>query len=175
YLVFETLHDSIRKGLLSEIDVHTALQNYVHAINKGIIKVISKMGISTTQGYCGAQIFEAIGLHQELVDKYFTWTPSRIGGANLDVIAEEVGRRHASAFTEQSEQPTLESGGHYQYRKDGEPHLFNPLTVHKLQAACRSGNYATFKEYSELVNNQSRTTLRSAMEFRFTRSAIPLE
>ena len=173
YLVFETLHDSIRKGLLAEIDEPTALRNYLHAINKGIVKVISKMGISTTQGYCGAQIFEAIGLQQELVDKYFTWTPARIGGANLAVIAEEVRRRHASGFAERS--ATLESGGHYRYRKDGEPHLFNPLTVHKLQAACRTGNYAAFKEYSELVNNHSRSTLRSVMEFRTTRPAVPIE
>ncbi len=162
YLVFETLQSA-------------ALHNYVRAINKGIIKVISKMGISTTQGYCGAQIFEAIGLDQELVDKYFTWTPSRIGGANLDVIAEEARRRHASAFVERSEH--LESGGQYQYRKDGEPHLFNPLTVHKLQAACRTGNYAAFKEYSELVNNQSRSlcTLRGVMEFRPSRPAVPID
>jgi glutamate synthase (NADPH) large chain len=172
YLVFETLHDSIRKELLSDIDERTALHNYVHAINKGIIKVISKMGISTTQGYCGAQIFEAIGLHQDLIDRYFTWTPSRIGGADLDVIAEEVRLRHATAFVDQ---PTLESGGHYQYRKDGEPHLFNPFTVHKLQAACRTGNYATFKEYSELVNNQSLCTLRGLMKFRSTRPPVPIE
>jgi len=163
YLVFETLHDK-----------QTALRNYVHAINKGIIKVISKMGISTTQGYCGAQIFEAIGLHQDLIDKYFTWTPSRIGGANLDVIAEEVRRRHAAAFVDQ---PTLESGGHYQYRKDGEPHLFNPLTVHKLQAACRTRSYETFKEYSELVNNQSRNlcTLRGLLELRSIRPPVSID
>ncbi|HET6976752.1 MAG TPA: glutamate synthase large subunit [Pyrinomonadaceae bacterium] len=175
YLVFETLHDNIRKELLSEIDEQTAVHNYVHAINKGIIKVISKMGISTTQGYCGAQIFEAIGLAQDVVDKYFTWTPSRIGGANLEVIAEEVRRRHTAAFVEES--PVLESGGHYQYRKDGEPHLFNPLTVHKLQAACRTGNYATFKEYSELVNSRSRNlcTLRGVMEFRSSRSPVSIE
>jgi glutamate synthase (ferredoxin) len=161
YLVFEILHDE-----------HSALHNYVHAINKGIIKVISKMGISTTQGYCGAQIFEAIGLDQNTVDKYFTWTPSRIGGANLDVIAEEVRRRHAAAFIDQ---PTLESGGHYQYRKDGEPHLFNPFTVHKLQAACRTGSYATFKEYSELVNNKSLCTLRGLMKFRPTRLPVSID
>ena len=172
YLVFETLHDSIRKEMLSVNDEHVALHNYVHAINKGIIKVISKMGISTTQGYCGAQIFEAIGLDQDTIDKYFTWTPSRIGGANLDVIAEEVQRRHAAAFVEQ---PTLESGGHYQYRKDGEPHLFNPLTVHKLQSACRTGSYATFKEYSELVNNQSLCTLRGLMKFQSTRPPISID
>jgi len=163
YLVFETLHDE-----------QTAVRNYVHAINKGIIKVISKMGISTTQGYCGAQIFEAIGLHQDLIDKYFTWTPSRIGGANLEVIAEEVRRRHESAFVEQL---SLEGGGHYQYRKDGEPHLFNPLTVHKLQAACRAGSYETFKEYSALVNDRSRNlcTLRGAMELRSTRPPVSID
>ena len=177
YLVFETLHDNIRTGLLTGIDEGAALHNYIHAINKGIIKVISKMGISTTQGYCGAQIFEAIGLQQDLVDKYFTWTPSRIGGASLDVIAEEVQRRHAAAFADRSTGPALESGGQYQYRKDGEPHLFNPLTVHKLQAACRSGNYSTFKEYSALVNDQARSlcTLRGMMEFRFVRPAVPIE
>ena len=162
YLVFETLHDHDEP----------ASHNYVHAINKGIIKVISKMGISTTQGYCGAQIFEAIGLDQDLVEQYFTGTPSRIGGANLELIAEEVRRRHAAAFIGQ---PTLESGGQYQYRKDGEPHLFNPLTIHKLQAACRTGSYATFKEYSELVNNQSRNTLRSVMELRPTRPPISID
>jgi glutamate synthase (ferredoxin) len=172
YLVFETLHNSIRQELLSVTDEHTALHNYVHAINKGIIKVISKMGISTTQGYCGAQIFEAIGLDQDTIDKYFTWTPSRIGGASLDVIAAEVRRRHAAAFNGQA---ALESGGHYQYRKDGEPHLFNPFTVHKLQAACRTGSYATFKEYSELINDQSLCTLRGLMKFQPTRSPVSID
>ena len=177
YLAFETLHDLIQKGLLSEIDDDAAVQNYIAAINKGIIKVISKMGISTTQAYCGAQVFEAIGLQQELIEKYFTGTSSRIGGANLELIAEEVRRRHAAAFVEGSEDPTLESGGHYQYRKDGEPHLFNPLTVHKLQLACRTGNYAAFKEYSELVNNRSLNlcTLRGVMEFCSTRAPVPIE
>jgi glutamate synthase (NADPH) large chain len=168
YLVFETLHDS---GLPD------AVHNYVSAINKGIIKVISKMGISTTQGYCGAQIFEAVGLHQDLIDKYFTWTTSRVGGAGLDAIAEEVRRRHAVAFDYTLDQQTLESGGHYQYRKDGELHLFNPQTIHKLQLACRTGNYQTFKEYSELVNNQSRSlcTLRGLLEFRSIRPPAPIE
>jgi glutamate synthase (ferredoxin) len=162
YLVFETLHDT------------AAAYKYVSAANKGIIKVISKMGISTTQGYCGAQVFEAIGLHQDLIDKYFTRTPSRIGGADLDVIAEEVRRRHALAF---NDEPTLESGGDYQYRQDGEPHLFNPLTIHKLQSACRTGNYAAFKEYSELVNSQSRSfcTLRGVLELNAVRLPVPIE
>ena len=165
YLVFETLHDS------------AAIHKYVSAINKGIIKVISKMGISTTQGYCGAQIFEAIGLNQVFIDKYFTGTPSRIGGAGIGVIAEEVRRRHIAAYNGQAEQHTLESGGQYQYRNDGELHLFNPLTVHKLQAACRTGDYTAFKQYSELVNSQSRNlcTLRGVMEFRSDRTPVPLE
>jgi len=177
YLVFETLHDSVVKGLFSAVEMPAALQNYVSAINKGIIKVISKMGISTTQGYCGAQIFEAIGLHQDTIDKYFTWTPSRVGGANLDVIAKEVRRRHAVAFSDGSEEQTLDSGGHYQYRRDGEPHMFDSRVIHKLQAACRTGNYRTFKEYSELVNSQSRNlfTLRGLMEFRSIRAPVPIE
>ncbi len=176
YLVFETLHDSAAKGLSSAVDLPAALKNYVSAVNKGIIKIISKMGISTTQGYCGAQVFEAIGLHQDLVDEYFTWTPSRIGGIGLDVIAEEVRRRHTVAFNEWSEQAALESGGHYQYRKDGELHLFNPVTIHKLQAACRTGNYQLFKEYSELVRSESRRlcTLREVLEFRAVGPPVPL-
>ena len=177
YLVFETLNDSAAKGLFSAVEMPAALHNYVSAINKGIIKVISKMGISTTQGYCGAQIFEAIGLHQDTIDKYFTWTPSRVGGANLELIAEEVRRRHAAAFSDGSEQQTLDSGGHYKYRRDGEPHMFDSRVIHKLQAACRTGNYQTFKEYSELVNSQSRNlfNLRGMMEFRSIRPPIPIE
>ncbi len=166
YLVFETLGDG-----------PAALRNYVSAINKGIIKVISKMGISTTQGYCGAQIFEATGLHQDLIDKYFTWTPSRVGGVNLDVIAEEVRRRHGAVFYDRSQQQTLDSGGQYQYRKDGELHLFSPVVVHKLQTACRTGNYKLFKEYSELVNSHSRNlcTLRGLMELKSPGPAVPIE
>ena len=177
YLVFETIHDSARKDLLSGVTAPAALHNYVSAINKGIIKVISKMGISTTQGYCGAQVFEAIGLHQDLIDKYFTWTPSNVGGVGLEVIAEEVRRRHTAAFKCELEQQTLDSGGHYQYRKDGELHLFTPQTIHKLQTACRTGNYQLFKEYSELVNSQSRSlcTLRGLMEFRSVRPSVAIQ
>ena len=171
YLVFETLRDS------AEGDVAAAIHKYVSAINKGIIKVISKMGISTTQSYCGAQIFEAVGLHQHAIDKYFTGTPSRVGGANLDVIAEEARLRHAAAFNEQWDRQTLDSGGQYQYRKGGELHLFNPQTIHKLQTACRTGSYQTFKEYSDLANSQSRSlcTLRGVMAFRSTRPPVPIE
>ena len=178
YLAFETLENMVELGLLSNLQLPVALTNYVKAINKGIIKVISKMGISTTQGYCGAQVFEAIGLHNDLIDKYFTWTPSRIGGVGLDVIAEETRLRHASAFNHQSaHQRTLETGGEYQFRADGERHLFNPKTIHKLQHACRTENYRVFKEYSELVNDQARSlaTLRGALDFQRHLKPIPID
>src|SRR5688500_15370803 len=122
---------------------------------------MSKMGISTLQSYCGAQIFEAIGLDREFVDRYFTSTASKIGGIGLSEISEEVRQRHARAYGEHVE-TTLENGGEYQWRRDGELHLFNPDTVFKLQHATRSGQYAIFKEYTRLVDDQTRAraTLR---------------
>ncbi|HWU38123.1 MAG TPA: glutamate synthase central domain-containing protein, partial [Candidatus Acidoferrum sp.] len=127
YLAFETLDDMIRQGLLPGLDHDTAVKNYIKALNKGILKVMSKMGISTIQSYCGAQIFEAIGLDRDFVDRFFTWTPSRIGGVGLDVIAEETLRRHRRAFpTRLVAKPDLEWGGEYQWRREGEYHLFNP-------------------------------------------------
>ena len=120
YLAFETLDDMIRQGMLPGIDHEKAVKNYVKAVNKGVVKVMSKMGISTAQSYCGAQIFEAIGLSKEVIDQYFTWTPSRIGGIGLDVIAEEVQARHDRAFpTRPVNGRTLDVGGHYQYRQRG--------------------------------------------------------
>jgi glutamate synthase (ferredoxin) len=178
YLAFETLRDRINQGLLDGVDYDRAVKNYIKAVNKGVVKVISKMGISTIQSYCGAQIFEAIGLDQDFIDRYFTWTPSRIGGCGLDVIAEEVRLRHKRAFPERrASVSALGAGGEYQYRREGELHLFNPLTIHKLQYAVRAGSYKAFKEYSELVNNQSRNlcTLRGLMELKPTSAAIPVE
>ena len=178
YLVFETLRDQVNRGALSGIDCDKAVKNYIKAVNKGVVKVISKMGISTFQSYCGAQIFEAIGLDQDLVDRYFTWTPSRIGGIGLDVIAEEVRLRHREAFERRlGEEQALFEGGQYQYRHNGELHLFNPLTIHKLQHAVRARSYEAFKEYSELVNNQSRSlcTLRGLMELKPRRAPISIE
>src|SRR5258705_1206830 len=131
YLAFETLRDLIARGLLTGIDPEMAIPNYIKAINKGVVKVISKMGISTIQSYCGAQIFEAIGLNEDFVDRYFTWTPSRIGGIGLDVIAEEVKLRHRQAFPDrQPPEQALAAGGEYQWRSDGELHLFSPETIH---------------------------------------------
>src|SRR5262249_29987262 len=151
-----TLDDMLHQGMLTNVDHTKAVKNYVKAIDKGVAKVMSKMGISTVQSYTGAQIFEAVGLNKQFVDKYFTWTSSRIGGIGIDVVAEEVLARHRRAYPEYPVNGhTLDVGGHYQYRKDGEYHLFNPESIHKLQYACRAKNYNAFKEYSELVNNQS--------------------
>lgn len=178
YLAFETLDDMIRQGMLANIDHDKAVKNYVKAVTKGVSKVMSKMGISTAQSYCGAQIFEAIGLGKEVIDRYFTWTASRISGVGLDVIAEEVRSRHERAFPERSfNGHTLDAGGHYQYRKEGEYHLFNPESVHKLQYAVRSGDYKVFKEYTKLIDDQSRrmATLRSLFELKLAAQPIPLE
>jgi glutamate synthase (ferredoxin) len=178
YLAFETLDDLIREGHLRNIDHHKAVKNYIKAANKGVVKVMSKMGISTTQSYCGAQIFEAIGLNRDVVDRYFTWTASRVGGVGLDVIEAEARARHLRAFPERPlNGHVLDVGGHYQWRKGGEQHLFNPETVHKLQHACRSGNYQVFKQYSALVDNQSQRlcTLRGLMELKFAEQPIPIE
>jgi len=177
YLAFETLDDMIRQGLLKGIDHKTACKNYVKAAVKGVVKVTSKMGISTIQSYRGAQIFEAIGLHHTVIDKYFTWTPSRVEGVGLEVIAAEVQQRHRRAFPDrQVNGHVLDAGGQYQWRQDGEYHLFNPQTIHTLQRACRSGNYKVFQDYSALVDNQSRNlcTLRGLLEFKASKP-VPIE
>jgi glutamate synthase (ferredoxin) len=178
YLAFETLDDMIREGILTGMDHKTAVKNYLKAAAKGVVKTMAKMGISTIQSYRGAQIFEAIGLNSALVDKYFTWTASRIEGAGIEEIAREVLLRHNHAFPErQVNGEVLDAGGQYQWRKDGEYHLFNPETVHKLQLSCRTNNYKVFREYSEAVNNQSRNlcTLRGLFDLKFERAPIPLD
>ncbi|MBI4664719.1 MAG: glutamate synthase subunit alpha, partial [Verrucomicrobia bacterium] len=139
---------------------------------------MAKMGISTIQSYRGAQIFEAIGLNQDVISKYFTWTPSRVEGVGLDALAEEALARHLQAFPErQVNGHLLEVGGQYQWRAEGEFHLFNPQTIHKLQLACRTGSFKVFREYSSLVNDQSKNlcTLRSLIEFKWAENPIPLE
>jgi glutamate synthase (ferredoxin) len=178
YLAFETLDDMIRQGQLNGIKLEKAVKNYIKAVNKGVLKVMSKMGISTVQSYCGAQIFEVVGLNQDVIDKYFTWTASRVSGVGLDVIAAESAARHRRAFPERPMNGhTLDVGGQYQWRREGEYHLFNPETVHKLQYACRTGDYKTFKQYSGLVNDQSKRlcTLRGLMEFKSVRPPVPIE
>ncbi|HSE21996.1 MAG TPA: glutamate synthase large subunit [Pyrinomonadaceae bacterium] len=176
YLVFDTINLRVRDGSLP-INARVAASNYVNAVNKGVIKVISKMGISTTQGYCGAQVFEAIGLSERLIDRYFTWTPSRIGGIDLDVISEEVAARHRRAFNEPDSSRRLDKGGEYSYRSDGPPHQYTPQVIHKLQRACREGNYQLFKEYSAAIHDSAHgfSNLRSLMEFDPRRRTIPIE
>jgi len=156
-----------------------AKANYIEAAGKGILKVMSKMGISTIASYIGAQIFEAVGIGDEIVDRYFTGTISRLGGVGLDVLAEEVAARHRVAFNDQPEERahrTLEAGGEYQWRREGEHHLFNPETVFKLQHATRTGSYDIFKEYTAAVDNQAErlATLRGMFKFK-TGSPIPIE
>jgi glutamate synthase (NADPH/NADH) large chain len=178
YLAFETLDDMIGQGLLPGLDQATAVTHYIKALNKGVLKVISKMGISTIQSYRGAQIFEAIGLDKAFVDRYFTWTASRIGGVGIDVIAAEAAARHARAFPERPVgDAELEWGGEYQWRRDGEYHLFNPDTVFKLQHATRSGQYKIFKEYTRAVDEQSRSlaTLRGLFSFKAAERPVPIE
>jgi glutamate synthase (ferredoxin) len=176
YVAFETIDDMIREDLLPNLDPKVAFKNFVKAASKGVVKVMSKMGISSIQSYRGAQVFEAVGLRQDVIDHYFTWTPSRVGGIGLDVIAQEVLARHHAAYPErQVNGHVLPSGGQYKWRDDGEFHLFNPETIHRLQKAVRTGSSAVFKDYSRLVNEQSRNicTLRGLLEFKMG-EAIPL-
>ena len=178
YLAFESLGDMIGKGHLPEMKHETAVKNFIKAVNKGLIKTMSKMGISTVQSYRGAQIFEAIGLNKEFVDKYFTWTASRIGGIGLDEVAREVSIRHHNAFPDRpAKRPDLDWGGEYQWRRDGEYHLFNPETVFKLQHSTRTGQYNIFKEYTDKVNDQNDNlaTLRGLFKFKNAKQSIPIE
>ncbi len=177
YLVFEAIDDMIKTGFLPDLTHDKAVMTYKKAVTKGVIKVMSKMGISTVQSYQGAQIFEAVGLSGALVDRYFTGTPSRIGGIGIEELAAEVEERHAAAFDERApDYGTLPIGGDWQWRKDGEYHLYNPESVHLLQRSCREGDYAAFKRYTALIDDQSarQCTLRGLMKFKPTK-AIPID
>jgi glutamate synthase (ferredoxin) len=176
YVAFEAIDDMIREGLLPKLDHKGACKNFVKAATKGVIKVMSKMGISAIQSYRGAQVFEALGVRQDVIDHYFTGTASRVGGIGLDVIAQEVLMRHHVAFpARQVNGHVLPSGGQYQWRKDGEQHLFTPESIHKLQKAVRTGSFKVFQEYAALVNDQSvnACTLRGLLEFKAS-TAIPI-
>ncbi len=179
YLAFETLHDMKRRGLLPEkLTAEYAEKNFIKAINKSLLKTFSKMGISTLQSYRGAQVFEAVGLNQFLVDSYFSGTASRIEGVGLDVLAKEAQMKHAYAFQPLTESETdLVVGGQYQYREGGEYHLLNPLTISKVQHAVRQNNPATFQEYTDLIDDQNRTlcTLRGLLQLKYAEQPIPVE
>lgn len=178
YMAFESIKNLIEQNMLIDFDYKTSAKKYIKAATKGVVKILSKMGISTIQSYQGAQIFEAVGIGQDVINKYFTSTPSRIGGISIDEIALETQIRHSSAFDEYSvENQTLESGGSHQWRKDGEYHMYNPETIHKLQYSCKTENYKLFKEYSALINDQSQRTctLRGLMAFKKPEKSIPID
>ncbi|HQU84947.1 MAG TPA: glutamate synthase large subunit, partial [Pyrinomonadaceae bacterium] len=176
YLAFETIHDEIKQEIW-QISEEKAIKNYVKSVSKGVVKICSKMGISTIRSYIGAQIFEVLGLNEDVIEKYFTRTPSRIGGISLDDIANESLKRHEHAFFTDFEKETLETGGNYQWRKSGEFHLFNPETIHTLQKAVRYGDYDAFKKYSRLVNEQTtnQATLRGLLKFKENCQSIAID
>ena len=177
YLVFQTIFDMKKRNLLSEgLTEEKALYNYKKAMSGELLKIMSKMGISTLQSYHGAQIFEALGISKEVVDRYFSGTVSRIGGLTLDDIAKEALAKHRLAFPKTSNSVSqLEVGGIYQWKQRGEAHLFNPQTIHLLQHATKTNDYPLFKKYSTLINEQSEKaiTLRSLLKFRKVKS-VPL-
>ncbi len=176
YLAFETIQDQISQGAF-EIEPKKAFANYVKSINKGVVKVLSKMGISTIQSYLGAQIFESLGIGDDVIEKYFAGTAARLGGIGLEEIARESITRHDQAFAKNVKNDALNTGGVYQWREMGEYHLFNPQTVHSLQLACRTGNYEIFKKFSGLVNqhDKNHATLRGLLRFKNGLQTVPLE
>ncbi|GMA39443.1 glutamate synthase large subunit [Mobilicoccus caccae] len=181
YLAMETAEDLVRRGGLPGVTAEEATANIVKALGKGVLKVMSKMGISTVASYRGAQVFECIGLSQEVVDAYFTGTTSQLGGVGLDVIAEEVAARHALAYPKDGISPShrvLPIGGEYQWRREGEPHLFDPETVFRLQHSTRARRYDVFKQYTARVDDQSRRLMTLRGLFTFTpglRKPVPIE
>ncbi|WP_306563814.1 glutamate synthase-related protein [Aquabacterium sp.] len=178
YLAMETLAD-MAKDLPGDLSADKAIYNYTKAIGKGLSKIMSKMGISTYMSYCGAQIFEAIGLNKELIDKYFRGTPTQVGGIGVFEVAEEAIRNHKAAFgTDPVLANMLETGGEYAWRARGEEHMWTPDAIAKLQHATRSGKFDTYKEYAQIINDQSKRhlTLRGLFEFKIDPAkAIPVE
>ncbi|MDZ4726315.1 MAG: glutamate synthase large subunit [Leptospira sp.] len=179
YLAFETLADLTQQGLIPEVkEYKQAKKNYIKSIGKGLFKVFSKMGISTLQSYCGAQIFEAVGLDSELVNHYFAGTQSKIEGLSLEMLEEETVRRHKNAYDPTFFPNNLEPGGVHYFRKNGDTHLYTPTTVHKLQRATQTGDYKIFKEFTSLIDDQHEKaiTLRSLFNLDFDGSKeIPLD
>ncbi|MBT4948347.1 MAG: glutamate synthase large subunit [Actinobacteria bacterium] len=180
YLTLESVEDLVRRNVISDITPEKAVRNVIKSLGKGLLKVMSKMGVSTVASYRGAQIFEAIGLSQEFIDAYFTGTTSQLGGVGIDVIAKENAARHADAYPVSGISPshrTLRDGGEYQWRREGSPHLFDPETVFRLQHATRSKRLDIFREYTGRVNDQSERlmTLRGLFEFNSERPEISID
>jgi len=173
YLAMESAEELVRSGMITGVSAEKAVQNLIKALGKGVLKIMSKMGISVVGSYAGAQAFEAIGLDRDFVDQYFTGTATLIGGVDMQVIAAENAARHASAYPEDGSIVTrdgLPTGGEYQWRRDGPPHLFNPDTVFRLQHATRARRYDIFREYTKLVDDQAENlmTLRGLFRIRET-------
>ncbi|MGC5223058.1 glutamate synthase large subunit [Micromonospora sp. DT81.3] len=180
YLAMETVEYLVRAGYITGVTPEKAVKNLIYALGKGVLKIMSKMGISTVSSYAGAQVFEAVGLSDEFVKAYFTGTESKLGGVGIDVIATENAARHAYAYPEDGAARAHErlwTGGEYQWRRDGSPHLFNPDTVFRLQHATRSRRYDIFREYTQLVDDQAQElkTLRGLFKLRSgARKPVPL-
>ena len=176
YLALDTIQELIDEKLLDK-DYYAAVSDYNYAVIHGIVKIASKMGISTIQSYQGSKIFEAIGISKEVIDKYFAGTVSRVGGITLDDIARNVDMLHSQAFDPlgRSTDLTLDSMGRHKMRKDGEEHRYNPATIHMLQKATRLGDYGMFKEYTQMVDAERSGNLRSLMDFKFAEHPLPLE
>ncbi|WP_261623080.1 glutamate synthase large subunit [Nesterenkonia marinintestina] len=181
YLAMETAEDMVRRGELTGVTQEQAVENLIRALGKGVLKIMSKMGISTVASYCGAQTFEAVGLAQNVVDQYFSGTHSPMGGVGLGEISEEVRRRHADAYSSDGNDlgrgDELEVGGEYQWRREGPPHLFNPETVFKLQHSTKHRRYDIFKQYTRAVDDQTEElmTLRGLMRLRPSRRPVPIQ
>ncbi|KDE99722.1 glutamate synthase [Mycolicibacterium aromaticivorans JS19b1 = JCM 16368] len=181
YMAFESIDDMIGRGVIEGISREKALQNYIKAAGKGVLKVMSKMGISTLASYTGSQLYQAIGISQQVLDEYFTGLHCPVGGIDLDDIAADVATRHQLAYLDRPDERAhreLEVGGEYQWRREGEYHLFNPDTVFKLQHSTRTGQYKVFKEYTQLVDDQSErmASLRGLLKFKDgVRPSIPIE
>ncbi|UBI06983.1 glutamate synthase large subunit [Corynebacterium falsenii] len=180
YMALQTIHDLAAEGRLGDVDAETGENNFINAATTGVQKVMSKVGIATVASYRGAQLADVTGLHQNLLDEYFTGAFSPISGMGLEEIAGDVAARHREAFPPRPEEQAhreLEIGGEYKWRREGEYHLFNPETVFKLQHATRTGQYRIFKEYTEKVNNQSErlATLRGLFKFNSNRPSVPIE
>ncbi|WP_304454294.1 glutamate synthase large subunit [Nocardiopsis sp. YSL2] len=179
YLALATVRDLVERGTIGGIDADTAVRNTVKAYGKSVLKIMSKIGVSTVSSYTGAQIFEALGLGQEVIDRCFTGTTSRLGGVGFDVLAEEVAIRHRRAHTANANaHRRLEVGGEYQWRREGEPHLFSPETVFKLQHSTRTRAYEIFKEYTSKVDDQAEKLMTLRGLFRLkegVREPIPVD
>ena len=177
YLAFDCIRDLIGKGEINIDSLDQAVEKYIYSVTDGVIKILSKIGISTIQSYRGAQIFEAVGIHMDVIDKYFTRTSSRLGGIGINMIEKEVLMRHEMAFGEnRGSTQTLDSGDEFQYRANGEDHQYNPSTIHTLQHACRTNNYDVFKKYTKMLTDETTNlqSLRGLLKFK-QQPSVPIE